>query len=137
MDSEFLEWWLDGSIKGSDNEHWQTYRNLLNPCIYKWDYILKLENIEEESKWLFSKLNITEISYPPGNSHPTIPCYTDFKFSSLTVFVILTKLYKMEILWEVVSKSILNDFKATKTQQTNSWFQRRFNQFRKIWWKKF
>ena len=65
--SEFLEWWLDGKQKGSENEHWQTYRNLLNPCAYHWDYILKLENIEEESKWLFSEFNITEIEYPPGN----------------------------------------------------------------------
>jgi len=65
--TEFLEWWLDGKTKWSQNEHWQTYRNLINPCAYKWDYILKLENIEEESKWLFSELNITEIKYPPGN----------------------------------------------------------------------
>ena len=64
--SEFLEWWVDGTYRGSENEHWQTYRNLLNPCLYKWDYILKLENIEEESKWLFSEFNITEIHYPPG-----------------------------------------------------------------------
>ena len=64
--SEFLEWWLDGTFEGSDNEHWQTYRNLLNPCIYKWDYILKMENIDEETKWLFAQLNITEIHYPPG-----------------------------------------------------------------------
>ena len=64
--SEFLEWWLDGTLEGSDNEHWQTYRNLLNPCIYKWDYILKMENIDEDTKWLFAQLNITEIHYPPG-----------------------------------------------------------------------
>ena len=66
--SEFLEWWVDGTISGSDNEHWQTYRNLINPCLYKWDYILKLENIEEESKWLFAEFNITEVGYPPGNT---------------------------------------------------------------------
>ena len=65
--SEFLEWWVDGTVHGSDNEHWQTYRNLLNPCLYQWDYILKLENIEEESKWLFAEFNITEIEYPPGD----------------------------------------------------------------------
>ena len=67
--SEFLEWWVDGTIGGSENEHWQTYRNLLNPCLYQWDYILKLENIEEESKWLFAEFNITEIKYPPGESY--------------------------------------------------------------------
>ena len=67
--SEFLEWWVDGTIRGSENEHWQTYRNLLNPCLYEWDYILKLENIEQESKWLFDEFNITEIEYPPGDSH--------------------------------------------------------------------
>ena len=60
---------MDGTIRGSENEHWQTYRNLLNPCLYQWDYILKLENIEEESKWLFAEFNITEIEYPPGDSH--------------------------------------------------------------------
>ena len=64
--NEFLEWWVDGTHRGSDNEHWQTYRNLINPCLYQWDYILKLENIEEESKWLFSEFNITKITYPPG-----------------------------------------------------------------------
>ena len=65
--SEFLKWWLDGKMRGSDNEHWLPYRNLINPCAYQWDYILKLENIEQESKWLFSEFNITEIEYPPGN----------------------------------------------------------------------
>ena len=69
--SEFLEWWVDETHRGSDNEHWQTYRNLINPCLYKWDYILKLENIEEESKWLFSEFNITEIIYPPGKDQET------------------------------------------------------------------
>ena len=72
--SEFLEWWVDGKFRGSDNEHWQTYRNLLNPCLYKWDYILKLENIEEESKWLFSEFNITEINYPPGKVNLDYHC---------------------------------------------------------------
>ena len=57
---------LVGTYRGSENEHRQTYRNLLNPCLYKWDYILKLEDIEEESKWLFSEFNITEIHYPPA-----------------------------------------------------------------------
>ena len=72
--SEFLEWWVDGKYRGSENEHWQTYRNLLNPCLYKWDYILKLENIEEESKWLFSEFNITEINYPPGKVNLDYHC---------------------------------------------------------------
>ena len=90
--SEFLEWWLDGTILGSDNEHWQTYRNLINPCLYKWDYILKLENIEEESKWLFAEFNITDIGYPPGNTHPTIA-------QLFRSFSILQKLTEVEIIF--------------------------------------
>ena len=68
--TEFFKWLLDGKTKGSKNENWQTYRNLIKPCAYKWDYILKKilsRNLEEESKWLFSELNIPEIKYPPGN----------------------------------------------------------------------
>ena len=44
---------------------------MVNPCKYKYDYVLKLENIYEESKWLFQKLNITEINYPAQYSNPT------------------------------------------------------------------
>ena len=145
--SEFLEWWLDGKMKGSENEHWQTYRNLVNPCAYQWDYILKLENIEEESKWLFSELNITEITYPPGNAllqqivcvhraltqgltrlnRATCPFFTFDGPLSMSHKLCRTYLFEIEV----------NFQKLIENRQMQSLFKKQFKQFQKMCSKKF
>ena len=124
--SEFLEWWVDGTYRGSENEHWQTYRNLLNPCLYKWDYILKLENIEEESKWLFSEFNITEIDYPPGKVNVD---------SHLGHFLVSAILFTYKFNVKYCRK--FNLVKAIKTQQMPNLCKKQFKQFQKICWSEF
>ena len=54
-----------------ENDHWGTYWRACFPCDIQYDYILKLETIEEDSEWLFNKFNITQIAYPKGNSRPS------------------------------------------------------------------
>lgn len=53
------------------NEHWENYWSLCYPCDIDYDYILKLETIEEDSTWLFNKLGLKNIVYPTGNSKPS------------------------------------------------------------------
>ncbi|CAG5076804.1 Oidioi.mRNA.OKI2018_I69.PAR.g8551.t1.cds [Oikopleura dioica] len=53
------------------NEHWENYWSICYPCDIDYDYILKLETIEEDSAWLFKSLGLETISYPTGNSKPS------------------------------------------------------------------
>ena len=52
------------------NEHWVSYEKLTQPCKYKYDYILKLEDITAESDWLLQSYNVT-LHYPKGYHHET------------------------------------------------------------------
>ena len=51
------------------NAHWMNFWELCFPCDIEYDFILKLENITEESNWLLRHLNITKIKYPKGYTH--------------------------------------------------------------------
>lgn len=54
------------------NEHWENYWSLCYPCDIDYDYILKLETIEEDSSWLFKKLGFdNKLVYPSGSSNPS------------------------------------------------------------------
>ena len=69
---EFLEALVDHSPNSiPENEHWATYWRACFPCDIQYDFILKLETIQEDLKWLFDKFNITKISYPKGNKIPS------------------------------------------------------------------
>ena len=50
---EFLKYYVDKNEKM--NEHWQTYNQLVLPCVYNYDYIFKLNDITNESNWLFQE----------------------------------------------------------------------------------
>ena len=54
-----------------ENGHWATYWKTCFPCDIQYDYVLKLETIEEDAKWLLDKFNITKIGYPEGNEAPS------------------------------------------------------------------
>lgn len=51
---------------GMPNEHWMTYTEACDPCRMKFDYILKLETVQEEMQHLFSEVLgfPDEISFP-------------------------------------------------------------------------
>ena len=53
------------------NEHWERYHSLCYPCDIDYDYLLKLDTIEEDSDWLFKKFKIENIKYPRGNGAPS------------------------------------------------------------------
>ena len=49
---EFLKYYVSDEKM---NEHWELYNNLVIPCTYNYKYILKLEDIDNESNWLFKE----------------------------------------------------------------------------------
>ena len=65
--SEFLEYYVNPNER--QNEHWISFASLAQPCMYKYTYILKLEDIEFESNWLFRHLKVN-MTYPKGYNRP-------------------------------------------------------------------
>ena len=65
---EFLLFYVNP--KETTNEHWSSFCHLAKPCQFQYDFILKLEDIEFESNWLFRHFQI-DISYPKGYKRPT------------------------------------------------------------------
>lgn len=65
---EFLSFYVNPEEK--TNEHWTSFYQLAKPCQFQYDFILKLEDIEFESNWLFRHLQI-DLSYPQGYKRPT------------------------------------------------------------------
>ena len=63
---EFLRLYVDPSAKV--NCHWENFEKLVQPCQYKYDFILKIEKIEEEASELLNRLN-SKHSYPRGKKH--------------------------------------------------------------------
>ena len=63
---EFLRLYVDPAAKV--NCHWENFEKLVQPCQYKYDYILKIENIEEEATKLLERLNSKHL-YPHGKKH--------------------------------------------------------------------
>ncbi|XP_050690155.1 carbohydrate sulfotransferase 12-like [Eriocheir sinensis] len=51
---------------GMPNEHWTTYTDTCDPCRMKFDYILRLETVQEEMQHLFSGVLgfLDEVSFP-------------------------------------------------------------------------
>ena len=65
--SEFLRHLIDKNpVSVQRNEHWENFWSLCYPCDIDYDYILKLDTIEEDSDYLFNRLNIDTIHYPKG-----------------------------------------------------------------------
>ena len=66
---EFLKYFVDKDEVM--NEVWMTLEEILNPCQYEYDFILKIENVESETKWIFDKFAISDsITFPDGNTNP-------------------------------------------------------------------
>jgi len=69
---EFLNHLVDHNANTiPKNEHWETYWSLCYPCDIDYDYILKLDTIEEDSEWLLDHFNIDRVKYPRGTGSPS------------------------------------------------------------------
>ena len=64
--TEFLKSFVD--VNEKDDIHWKSFESMAQPCHFKYQYILKLENVEKESTWLLRTFNSTHM-YPKGRKH--------------------------------------------------------------------
>lgn len=65
---DFLNHVLWTSKLGFVDHHWMTFTQICDPCRYKYKYILKLENIAEESRYLLQKV----LGYPDEVTLPSV-----------------------------------------------------------------
>ncbi|KAL4239079.1 Sulfotransferase [Mactra antiquata] len=66
---EFLIYWSDSfEVKEYVNEHFTPNSELCNPCSYDFDYIIRYENLDEETKYVFDDLNLG-IQFPSRNDN--------------------------------------------------------------------
>ena len=57
--SEFVDYIIKEREKGNRlNEHWTPYHSFCSTCSFKFDYILKFENLLTEEQYLIGKVNI-------------------------------------------------------------------------------
>ncbi|XP_071481821.1 carbohydrate sulfotransferase 11-like [Diadema antillarum] len=71
--TEFTNYLVDPIERPKFDEHWKEMYKLCSPCRIKYDFIGRLENIQEEANYVLSHFNFTrKLSYPSSaNSHPT------------------------------------------------------------------
>ncbi|XP_039267486.2 carbohydrate sulfotransferase 10-like isoform X1 [Styela clava] len=57
----FIDFLLDQNQKGKTLDlHWDLYTRACDPCVYKYDYIARLETIEKDARYLEEKLGLNK-----------------------------------------------------------------------------
>lgn len=71
--NEWLDYIADPTSVGRFDRHWKEMYKLCSPCAVNYDYIGKLENVNDEADHIMTKLGVSHIAMYPGkaNSHPT------------------------------------------------------------------
>ncbi|XP_026881854.2 carbohydrate sulfotransferase 12-like [Electrophorus electricus] len=91
--SNFTEYILSFPVKLLD-EHWKPMTQLCHPCQIDYDFIGKLENIEEDATHLLRVLHVDNIIQFPSSSKKTNESWIKSWFSSITSKS-RNKLYKL------------------------------------------
>ena len=70
---EWLQYIADPEMLEGFDRHWKEMYKLCSPCAINYDYIGKLENINDEADYIMDALGISQFASYPGkaNSHPT------------------------------------------------------------------
>ncbi len=94
---EWVQYLTDPQERSGFDDHWQEIYQMCSPCKIHYDYIGKLETVNDDAKYMLTSLELDEkVSYPArANSHPTNSSQTYDKF-----FGELT-LDKLKKLWNV------------------------------------
>ncbi|XP_039259617.2 carbohydrate sulfotransferase 11-like [Styela clava] len=61
---EFANFVSQMSSTKINNRHWEFYYRLCSPCIIKYDYIAKLETVDEDMDYIMDKVGMTNKSFP-------------------------------------------------------------------------
>ena len=94
---EWVQYLTDPQERSGFDDHWQEIYQMCSPCKIHYDYIGKLETVNDDAKYMLTNLELDDkVSYPAkANSHPTNSSKTyDTFFGDLTVD-------KLKQLWNV------------------------------------
>nr|XP_054765952.1 carbohydrate sulfotransferase 11-like [Lytechinus pictus] len=96
--AEFTDYLADPLESPNFDEHWKESYKLCSPCKIKYDFIGKLENIENEANYVLQHSNFTmNLTYPsPSNSHPTNSASLNISY----LFEDFSK-EKLQALWDI------------------------------------
>ena len=75
---EFLQFIVDEGRDGLLNRHWMSINDMCHPCLVKYNYIAKLETINEDSNVLLNSISKqTMITFPGKHLGPITDSTTD------------------------------------------------------------
>ncbi|ROL44185.1 Carbohydrate sulfotransferase 12 [Anabarilius grahami] len=66
--TQFIQYLLDPQTEKEKpfNEHWQHVYRLCHPCQIDYDFVGKLESLDEDTEHLLKILGLENIHFPPG-----------------------------------------------------------------------
>ena len=68
--TEFLQFVVDEGRGGRVDGHWRSIHDQCHPCSFQYDFIAKLETIEEDSQLILSRINNKTIEFPDKKLGP-------------------------------------------------------------------
>ncbi|XP_069760769.1 carbohydrate sulfotransferase 12-like [Narcine bancroftii] len=84
----FIQYLLDPQTEKRNpfNEHWKQIYRLCHPCQINYDFIGKLESLDEDASYLLKLLNVEKlVRFPPGSQNQTVVSWERDWFAKIPV----------------------------------------------------
>ncbi|XP_067884480.1 carbohydrate sulfotransferase 12-like [Heterodontus francisci] len=83
--SNFIQYLLDSGMKDRPfDDHWRQIHRLCHPCQINYDFIGKLESLDEDASYLLKLLNVEKlVQFPPGLQNRTDSNWEEDWFSKI------------------------------------------------------
>ncbi|XP_055061864.1 carbohydrate sulfotransferase 12 [Misgurnus anguillicaudatus] len=94
--ANFVKYLLDSQTENEEpfNEHWRQVYRLCHPCQIEYDFVGKLETLDEDAKHLLKILGMDQIHFPPGYHDRTATNWEREWFATISL-ADRTKLYNL------------------------------------------
>ena len=94
---EWVSYLTNPSERHGFKDHWQEMFKMCSPCKVRYDYLGKLETINDDSRYMLTSLGLQDqVSYPAkANSHPTNSSKAFDTYFSLITEASIQKLWKL------------------------------------------
>ncbi|KAK6476002.1 carbohydrate sulfotransferase 12-like [Huso huso] len=86
--SNFIQYLLDPRTEEHMpfNEHWRQVHRLCHPCQINYDFVGKLETLDEDAEYLLSLLNVDNVvQFPPSYHNRTVSSWEEDWFANIPV----------------------------------------------------
>ena len=83
--NEFLQFIADEGRIRKVNVHWRNIHDLCHPCFVKYDYIAKLETIEQDFQFIGKRINKKATNFPDKSLGPVPPNYREENYTEVFI----------------------------------------------------